>query len=285
MNYLAHLKLSGDHEYIMLGNFIADHIRGNKIGQYSPEIVSGIMLHRKIDYFTDHHPEFIKTRERLHPKYHKYAGVIADVFYDHFLAKNWTEYSEFQLSNFTSYSYGVVLRNYSILPSMTKKILPFFIMQNWLASYAKMEGLRRSFQLMARRANFKSNMEFVVDDLIDDYELYEAEFKAFFPDIAAYCQNELDVLFPGDRMSKKNQIISEKAQEFIRQQKEIARLKEEKATQAKMLKEVSKLKKSKAKVDQIASKVEELKPESAQKTEEVKKVKTKRFLLSRKDNS
>jgi hypothetical protein len=168
---------------------------------------------------------------------------------------------------------------------MTKKILPFFIMQNWLASYAKMEGLRRSFQLMARRANFKSNMEFVVDDLIDDYELYEAEFKAFFPDIAAYCQNELDVLFPGDRMSKKNQIISEKAQEFIRQQKEIARLKEEKATQAKMLKEVSKLKKSKAKVDQIASKVEELKPESAQKTEEVKKVKTKRFLLSRKDNS
>ncbi len=220
MNYLAHLKLSGDHEYIMLGNFIADHIRGNKIEHFPKEVVDGIMLHRKIDYYTDHHPEFMKTRARLHPKYHKYAGVIADIFYDHFLAKNWSEYSEFHLSSFTSYSYGILLRNYSILPSKTKKILPFFIMQNWLASYAKMEGLRRSFQFMARRANFKSNMEYVVDDLIDDYELYEEEFRAFFPDIAEYCHKELDILFPADRMSKKNQIISEKAKEYYLELKE-----------------------------------------------------------------
>ncbi len=220
MNYLAHLKLSGDHEYIMLGNFIADHIRGNKIERYPKEVVDGIMLHRKIDYYTDHHPEFMKTRARLHPKYHKYAGVIADVFYDHFLAKNWSEFSEFHLSSFTSYSYGIMLRNYSILPSKTKKILPFFIMQNWLTSYAKMEGLRRSFQVLARRANYKSNMEYVVDDLIDDYELYEAEFRAFFPDIAAYCQKELDILFPADIMTKKNQIISEKAQAYFNELKE-----------------------------------------------------------------
>lgn len=223
MNFLAHLKLSGDHEYIMLGNFIADHIRGNKIGKFPQEVIDGIMLHRKIDYYTDHHPEFMKTRARLHTKYHKYAGVIADIFYDHFLAKNWANYSEFHLSSFTSYSYGILLRNYSLLPTRTKKILPFIIMQNWLASYAKMEGLRRSFQFMARRANFKSNMEFVVDDLIDDYELYEAEFKAFFPDIAAYCQKELDILFPADRMSKKNQIISEKAvKEIAIQKKEMS---------------------------------------------------------------
>lgn len=221
MNYLAHLKLSGDHEYIMLGNFIADHIRGNKIERYPKEVIDGIMLHRKIDYYTDHHPEFMKTRARLHTKYHKYAGVIADVFYDHFLAKNWSEFSEFHLSSFTSYSYGIMLRNYSLLPSTTKKILPFFIMQNWLTSYAKMEGLRRSFQVLARRANYKSNMEYVVDDLIDDYELYEAEFRAFFPDIAAYCQQELDILFPADIMSKKNQIISEKAQDYFRMQKEM----------------------------------------------------------------
>ena len=214
MNFLAHLKLSGDHEYIMLGNFIADHIRGNKISHLPQEVIDGIMLHRRIDYYTDHHPEFMKTRARLHEKYHKYAGVIADIYYDHFLAKNWNDYSEYHLSSFTTYSYGILLRHYSLLPSRTKKILPFFIMQNWLTSYRKFEGLRRSFQYMAKRANFKSDMEFAVEDLIDDYELYEAEFKAFFPDIATYCQNELDKLFPADRMSKKNQIINEKAIEY-----------------------------------------------------------------------
>ncbi len=211
MNFLAHLKLSGDHEYIMLGNFIADHIRGNKISHLPQEVIDGIMLHRKIDYYTDHHPEFMKTRARLHEKYHKYAGVIADVIYDHFLAKNWNDYSEHALSSFTTYSYGILLRHYSLLPSTTKKILPFFIMQNWLTSYRKFEGLRRSFQILSKRANFKSNMEYAVEDLIDDYELYEAEFRAFFPDIATYCQNELDILFPADQMSKKNQIINEKA--------------------------------------------------------------------------
>ena len=211
MNFLAHLKLSGDHEYIMLGNFIADHIRGNKISHLPQEVIDGIMLHRKIDFYTDHHPEFMKTRARLHEKYHKYAGVIADVIYDHFLAKNWNDYSEYALSSFTTYSYGILLRHYSLLPSTTKKILPFFIMQNWLTSYRKFEGLRRSFQYLSKRANFKSNMEYAVEDLIDDYELYEAEFRAFFPDIATYCQKELDILFPADQMSKKNQIINEKA--------------------------------------------------------------------------
>ncbi len=250
MNYLAHLKLSGDHEYIMLGNFIADHIKGNKIDRYPQGVIDGIMLHRKIDYYTDHHPEFMKTRARLHKKYHKYAGVIADVFYDHFLAKNWNEFSEFHLSSFTSYSYGILLRNYSILPSKTKKILPFFIMQNWLASYAKMEGLRRSFQVLARRANYKSNMQYVVEDLIDDYELYEAEFRAFFPDIAAYCQKELDILFPADIMTKRNQIISEKAQEFYR---------EKKKTEAKKSKAYKNLKEKEKVIENKSSSYEKVK--------------------------
>lgn len=275
MNFLAHLKLSGDHEYIMLGNFIADHIRGNKIQHLPQEVIDGIILHRKIDYYTDHHPVFMKTRSRLHTKYHKYAGVIADVFYDHFLARNWSEYSDHHLSSFTSYSYGILLRNYNLLPAKTKKILPFFIMQNWLASYAKMEGLRRSFQLMARRTNFKSNMEFVVDDLIDDYELYEMEFKAFFPEIAAYCQNELDTLFPGDRMSKKNQIISEKAQEAYQEE-----LKEKAAKQAR-----AKIENESFGTDFIRKLALALKEKDKTKSGEKGKVNTKRFMLGRNQNS
>lgn len=292
MNYLAHLKLSGDHEYIMLGNFIADHIRGNKIERYPKEVVDGIMLHRKIDYYTDHHPEFMKTRARLHTKYHKYAGVIADVFYDHFLAKNWSEFSEFHLSSFTSYSYGIMLRNYSMLPSTTKKILPFFIMQNWLASYAKMEGLRRSFQVLARRANYKSNMEYVVDDLIDDYELYEAEFRAFFPDIAAYCQKELDILFPADIMTKKNQIISEKAQEYFSKikEKKPAKVKKVKASKEAKLKEIEKEENKESSYELVRATLKKrfvrrkdnVKIESLPNTDivtKVKKVKTKRRIL------
>jgi len=270
MNFLAHLKLSGDHEKIMLGNFIADHIRGNKIQHYPQEVIDGIMLHRKIDYYTDHHPAFIQTRNRLHKKYHKYAGVIADIFYDHFLARNWDEYSEISLSHFTSYSYGILLRNYSLLPRRTKQLLPFIIMQNWLASYGKFDGLNRAFEMMARRAKNKSNMEFAVEDLQADYELYKADFDRFFPDIAAFCENELNILFPAKKWASKNRIIKTAKLELIikereEEKKKIAEAQRKKRIKerAKKIKEQEKKRKSKAKKDK----------ESGQKKESKKTIK------------
>jgi len=192
MNFLAHLQLSGDNESIMLGNFIADHIKGNKFEKLPSEVVKGIYLHRKIDYFTDHHPEFIKSRLRLQPNYRKYAGVIVDIFYDHFLASNWSKFSSIKLSHYSAFVYGLLLKNYSILPIKTKKVLPFIIMQNWLVNYRTFDGLQRSFSGMARRASFKSNMENVLVDLKKDYQLYSKEFTNFYPDIQEYVQKELE---------------------------------------------------------------------------------------------
>ncbi|OIP00647.1 MAG: hypothetical protein AUJ98_07360 [Bacteroidetes bacterium CG2_30_33_31] len=194
MNYLAHLYLSGENEPIMLGNFIADHIKGNKVSKFSDEIKMGIELHRHIDYFTDHHTEFIKTRERLHENHHKYAGVVADIFYDHFLSVHWKNYSNIALSNYVTFCYGLLLRNYTILPSITKKILPFIIMQNWLVNYKSFDGLNRSFELMARRTKYKSNIGNAVEDLKLNYERYNSEFVLFFPDIQEFAKAKLKEL-------------------------------------------------------------------------------------------
>ena len=194
MNYLAHLYLSGDNEHLMLGNFIADHIKGNKTQRFSQDIKKGIELHRKIDYYTDHHPESIKTRDRLHERHHKYAGVVADIYYDHFLAVHWRKYSKINLSNYVSYCYGILLRNYSILPSKTKRVLPFIIMQNWLTNYRSFDGLNRTFELMSRRVKYKSEIQDAVADLKKDYKKYNREFLNFFPDIQEFVKNEIENL-------------------------------------------------------------------------------------------
>ncbi|MCK5856751.1 MAG: DUF479 domain-containing protein [Bacteroidales bacterium] len=275
MNFLAHLKLSGDHEKIMLGNFIADHIRGNKIHHFPQEIIDGIMLHRKIDYYTDHHPAFIQTRTRLHKKYHKYAGVIADIFYDHFLARNWDEYSEISLSHFTSYSYGILLRNYTVLPRKTKQLLPFIIMQNWLASYGKFDGLTRAFDMMARRAKNKSNMEFAVNDLRADYELYKSDFERFFPDIAAFCEKELTILFPGEESANSNRIIKTAKIELIIKEREKEKKKLEAAQKKKEEKELAKKAKEKAKKLEKERKNKEKKLRELEKLAEKEKKKKK----------
>ncbi|MBN2745778.1 MAG: DUF479 domain-containing protein [Bacteroidales bacterium] len=194
MNYLAHLFLSGENEYLMVGNFIADHIKGNKISKYSIEVKKGIELHRNIDYFTDHHPEFVKTRERLHQNQHKYAGVVADIFYDHLLAVHWKKFSNLDLNNFVSFCYGVLLRNYTILPSKSKRIVPFLIMQNWLVNYRTFDGLNRSFELMSRRVKYSSKIQHSVADLKKDYADYSQEFLKFFPDMIEFVKDKTNDL-------------------------------------------------------------------------------------------
>ena len=98
MNFLAHIYLSGEDEGITIGNFIADGIKGKKYLSYPASIQKGILLHRGIDSFTDSHPTVRQSTARLHENYGHYSGVIVDILYDHFLAKNWEEYHEQDLA-------------------------------------------------------------------------------------------------------------------------------------------------------------------------------------------
>lgn len=181
MNYLAHTFLAGENQKTIVGSFIADAIKGNHLDIYEKDIALGVKLHRAIDQFTDTNNIVQNSKKRLYGKYHKYAGVIVDMFYDHFLAKNWSDYSAIPLDETAHNTYGLILKHYSILPSKIIRILPFMIYHNWFVSYADINKLKLHFEGMARRTSFVSGMENVTEDLRTDYNLYEKEFKLFFP--------------------------------------------------------------------------------------------------------
>ena len=105
MNFLAHLFLAGNDEGLIIGNFIADSIRGKETNNYPESIRRGIVLHRQIDHFTDTHPVVKRTVQRLRKSSEKYAPVVSDVIYDHFLAANWNQYSSIPLKQFANQSY------------------------------------------------------------------------------------------------------------------------------------------------------------------------------------
>ena len=191
MNFLAHIYLSPDDEEIILGNFIADAVKGNAIMNFPEKVRKGILLHRMIDEFTDHHPVFIKSRERLLEHYHKFSAVIVDIFYDHFLSANWKVYSNEDIHFFSEKSYGILMKNYEILPSRYRRILPYMIQQNWLVSYSNLDALRRVFEGMSRRTKFKSGMENAVDDLVANYDAFGLEFKEFFPELKSYTETAI----------------------------------------------------------------------------------------------
>ena len=189
MNFLAHLYLSPDIEKVILGNFFADAVKGKQYEKYEKDIQRGIILHRAIDTFTDKHPVFRQSAKRLRPQYGLYSRVIVDIYYDHFLARNWDDYSSIDLTDFVQSAYKMLVRNYLILPGRSKRILPFMIAQNWLAGYASMQDLQRVFNGMSRRTGYKSGMENAVESLKNDYTKYAEEFKRFFPEIIAFVDN------------------------------------------------------------------------------------------------
>ncbi|WP_191859892.1 acyl carrier protein phosphodiesterase [Hanstruepera ponticola] len=190
MNFLAHIYLSGNNESITIGNFIADGIRGKKYKNYPKDLQIGILLHREIDTFTDAHPIVRQSTKRLHKNYSHYSGVIVDILYDHFLAKNWHKYSETPLDIYVEKFYKSLEDNFQILPERTKKMMPFMIADNWLLNYAKIEGIQRVLDGMNRRTQNRSKMNKATTELNTYYSEFENEFTLFFDELILFSNNK-----------------------------------------------------------------------------------------------
>ena len=191
MNFLAHIYLSGDNKAVTIGNFIADGIRGKDYKKFPKGIQTGILLHRHIDTFTDAHITVRQSTKRLHKNYSHYSGVIVDILYDHFLAKNWKIYCDTPLDIYIDDFYNTLEDNFSILPTRVQKMMPYMIANNWLLSYASIDGITKVLEGMNRRTKYRSKMNLAVNELGEFYEEFEIEFTLFFKDLAIFSEQKL----------------------------------------------------------------------------------------------
>ncbi|WP_347921900.1 ACP phosphodiesterase [Pontimicrobium sp. SW4] len=194
MNFLAHIYLSGDSDLITIGNFIADGIKGKDYRKYSRELQIGILLHREIDTYTDAHKIVRKSTKRLHEKYSHYSGVIVDILYDHFLAKNWDSYCDIPLDKYVDNFYDSLEEHFDILPLRIKKMMPYMITNNWLLSYASVEGIKKVLEGMNRRTHNRAQMNLAVNELEEFYEEFEIEFTSFFEELIIFAKEKLEFL-------------------------------------------------------------------------------------------
>jgi acyl carrier protein phosphodiesterase len=188
MNFLAHLYLSGNDEKVMVGNFIGDFVKGRQsMAHFEQAIIKGIELHRSIDEFTDSHTVVQQSKNRLRPKYRHYSGVIVDIFYDHFLARHWSDYHTMLLPDYADFCYGVIQKHQAVLPAEVQFMMPHMIRGNWLANYARLDGIQRALQGMSRRTSFDSKMDESIAELKEHYDLFYQEFAEFFDALRSHC--------------------------------------------------------------------------------------------------
>ena len=173
---------------------MADGIRGKHFETFPLDVQKGIVLHRAIDTFTDVHPVFRQSTKKLHKRYHHYAGVIVDVFYDHFLAKNWTTYSDENLEEYIQRFYQSLNDNKPVLTERTIGLMPYMMKQNWLLSYQTVAGITQILTQMDSRTKNESKMRFATEELEEFYSDFEQEFTDFFEDLRKHAKEKLTTL-------------------------------------------------------------------------------------------
>jgi len=188
MNFLAHIYLSGNHEEIMVGNFIGDYVKGREYLYYPDQIRKGIMLHRYIDTYTDRHPVPKKSQQRIQDKYHKYSSIVIDIFYDFFLASRWNDFHPVELEKFVDDVFLVLKKYYYDFPQGIKNWFPNFLRNNWLLSYSTIEGIERVLQRMSSRTSLPNHTDFAIEVLRLEENEMRKEFNEFFSSIKAYVE-------------------------------------------------------------------------------------------------
>ena len=155
MNYLAHLFLAGDSAESLIGNLAGDFVKGALRDQFTPGIREGIMQHRRIDAFTDTHPHVAAFRRVLIPDHGHYSRVISDVFFDHFLAIDFTRYSSEPLDAFLRRVYTAIDPHADELHGHLRFVYPRMRDEGWLESYQSLEGIRMALGGISHRLSRK----------------------------------------------------------------------------------------------------------------------------------
>jgi len=188
MNYLAHMFCSNDTPDSMLGNFLADFVKGDVEGRFPREVAEGIRNHRRVDFFTDSHEVFAASRRLVSGSRRRYAGIIIDVLYDHFLATNWNQYSSTTLEDFVGRVYENLGRHRVAVPHPVPLVIEKMVREDWLQSYQSVDSIDQTFRRISRRLRHENPLDSAIEELEQNHDCLQDHFHSFFPQaMARFC--------------------------------------------------------------------------------------------------
>jgi acyl carrier protein phosphodiesterase len=186
MNYLVHLYLAGDDPEALVGNIMGDFVKGRIDGDCPPGIRRGIEMHRRTDSFAAGNPYFLTSKRRIDCSYGHYRAILVDIFYDHFLARNWEKFSSIPFPEYILNVFRILSGHEEIMPEKLRNILPRLFSNNWLLTYRDMEGIASVLRRMSGRISRMNPLEQGVQELSGKYDLLLDDFYGFMPELEKY---------------------------------------------------------------------------------------------------
>jgi acyl carrier protein phosphodiesterase len=191
LNYLVHLYLSGPEPEHQLGGLMGDFVKGPVFDFFPEKIRQGLQLHRRIDSLAHKSRYTRQSRQRLQEKYGHGKGIIVDIFYDHFLAANWNDFSDTALEQYAESIYTLLKQNHAALPEGLQQITPRMSKYNWLVSYQHHEVVGKALQRIAQRLSRPLPLHEATDDLEQHKKLFLADFYKFMDEATGFVKQEM----------------------------------------------------------------------------------------------
>lgn len=188
MNFLAHALLAGESPADRLGGLIGDFVKGPLPAGLPPALAEGVRLHRKIDVFADTHPAFVRSRSRISPERRRVAGIMVDMFYDHFLTRRWSDFCSQPLEHFTAATYALMQAHEPLLPTRLAAILPRMVETDLFASYRHVDTIEIALDRMSARLTRTDMLLGSGVELRGHYADFERDFARFFPEALAFAE-------------------------------------------------------------------------------------------------
>jgi acyl carrier protein phosphodiesterase len=188
MNFLAHLVLAGSSPAWRVGCLLPDLVRGPLSRDLDPVVARGVEHHRRVDRLTDTNAATQRSVARLQPRQGRFSGILSDVFFDHFLACDWPAYCSQTLDGFTHAVYDDLCTHAAILaPRSVEPIFQRMARQDWLGSYATLDGIELTLWRMSQRLTQRLGREVRLDPAVSDlacgYEAFRSDFNAVWRDL------------------------------------------------------------------------------------------------------
>ncbi|NIG19514.1 DUF479 domain-containing protein [Pantoea sp. Al-1710] len=182
MNFLAHLHLAQLADSSLLGNLMADFVRGNVQSQWPEPVVAGIAMHRRLDVLTDNLPEVREARQFFRAETRRVAPITLDVIWDHFLALHWDQLHPSQsLVAFTAAAEREIMPQLPGTPEGFIELNSVMWCERWFEHYAEPTRLARVLSGMAHRRPRLAALRDSYQDFVDHYQQLEPLFFQFYP--------------------------------------------------------------------------------------------------------
>lgn len=166
----------------MVGQVLADFVTAGEIAGFPPAIQAGIRCHQRIDAFADGHPVFARARRRMKPPYRRFAGVLLDVYFDHFLAIEWHVYGNGSpLAAFAAGCYEALRRYRGLQVPRYRRAVEAMRRDDWLVGYSTLEGVDRALRGIGRRFPRANPLDSGIQVLQAGYQDLQADFRELFP--------------------------------------------------------------------------------------------------------